>query len=168
MSIACPSCRAENDPDSRFCRMCAGALVPGGGVPTMTRSVPPPAADPARGVLFAGKYVIVRELGRGGMGVVYEAEQQNPRRPVALKVILGGPLVSDTEIKMFQREAQALARLKHPHIAAIFESGRSEDGRHYFAMELVRGETLTGYLAPRGRSRQADARGDPFPTSALS
>lgn len=152
MSVACPSCRAENDPGSRFCRMCAVPLDPGGTVPAGTRILQSPAQDPARGTLFAGKYVIVKELGRGGMGIVYEAEQQNPKRAVALKVIRGGTLVTDTTVKMFQREAQTLARLKHPNIAAIYESGRTEDGRHYFAMELVRGETLTAFLAPRAAS----------------
>jgi serine/threonine protein kinase/Flp pilus assembly protein TadD len=131
--------------------MCAAPLVPRGEL-AATRSIGPAAPDPARSALFAGKYVIVKELGQGGMGIVYEAEQQSPKRPVALKVIRGGSFVSETEVRMFQREAQALARLKHPHIAAVYESGRTEDGRPYFAMELVRGETLTGYLAPRGAS----------------
>ncbi len=132
--------------------MCAASLEPGGGVPAATQSIHPPAHDPARGTLFAGKYVVVKELGRGGMGIVYEAEQQNPKRAVALKVIRGGTLVTETTVKMFQREAQTLARLKHPNIAAIYESGRTKDGRHYFAMELVRGEILTGYLTRRGES----------------
>ena len=79
------------------------------------------------------------------MGVVYEAQQQNPRRAVALKVIRGGAYVTEEQVKRFQREAQALARLKHPGIAAIYESGRTEDGQHFFAMELVRGETLAEY-----------------------
>jgi serine/threonine protein kinase/Tfp pilus assembly protein PilF len=93
-----------------------------------------------------GDYRIVRRLGAGGMGVVYEAEQQHPKRFVALKVIRGGRLVDEQQIKLFEREAQALARLKHPGIAAIYESGRTPDGQHFFAMELVRGETLKDYL----------------------
>ncbi len=93
-----------------------------------------------------GGYRIIREIGSGGMGVVYEAEQQHPRRLVALKVIKGGRFVDDQHIKLFEREVQALARLKHPGIAAIYESGRTPDGQHYFAMELVRGETLKDYL----------------------
>jgi serine/threonine protein kinase len=93
-----------------------------------------------------GDFRIIREIGAGGMGVVYEAEQQHPKRLVALKVIKGGHLVDDQQIKLFEREAQALARLKHPGIAAIYESGRTPDGQHFFAMELVRGETLKSYL----------------------
>jgi len=83
------------------------------------------------------------------MGVVYEAEQQHPKRPVALKVIRGDRYVDETAVRLFRREAQVLARLKHPAIAAIYESGRTDDGEHFFAMELVRGKTLDDWLAGR-------------------
>ena len=96
--------------------------------------------------VMIGNYRIIRKLGAGGMGIVYEAEQQHPKRPVALKVIKGGRLIDDSHIKLFEREAQALARLRHPGIAAIYESGRTPDGQHFFAMELIRGETLKEYL----------------------
>ncbi|MEX1310781.1 MAG: serine/threonine-protein kinase [Candidatus Sulfomarinibacteraceae bacterium] len=96
-----------------------------------------------------GGYRIVGVLGEGGMGIVYEAEQSSPRRRVALKVIRGGHFVDEAHIKMFQREAETLARLKHPNIGAIYESGRTDEGHHFFAMELVRGETLDRYLARR-------------------
>lgn len=108
---------------------------------TPTRPLSPSGVD-ARAVPFVGSYRIVRELGRGGMAVVYEAEQEHPRRPVALKVLGGLGPVDETRLRLFQREVQALARLKHPGIAAIYESGSTDDGRPFFAMELVRGETL--------------------------
>ncbi len=110
-----------------------------------------------------GDFRIIRKIGEGGMGIVYEAEQQHPRRPVALKVIRGSAYVDQNHIRMFQREAQTLARLRHPSIAAIYESGRTADGQHFFAMELVRGQTLTEHLetTPWGREegqRTAQAR----------
>ena len=80
------------------------------------------------------------------MGVVYEAEQQHPRRAVALKVIRGGYCVDDSQVRMFHREAQTLASLKHRSIAAIYELGRTDMGQHFFAMELVRGETLGDFM----------------------
>jgi len=98
---------------------------------------------------FIGDFRLVRKLGEGGMGVVYEAEQQHPRRPVALKVIRGGAHVSPDTLKLFQREAQTLARLRHPGIAALYETGATEEGLHFFAMELVRGSTLTTWLGQR-------------------
>ncbi len=103
--------------------------------------------------VMIGDYRIIRKLGAGGMGVVYEAEQQRPKRLVALKLIQGGRFVDDYQVKLFEREAQALARLKHPGIAAIYESGRTPEGRHFFAMELVRGETLNEYLERTGAGK---------------
>ncbi|MCH8147122.1 MAG: serine/threonine protein kinase [Planctomycetes bacterium] len=92
-----------------------------------------------------GHYTIVRELGRGGMGVVYEAKQESPRRSVALKVIRGGGRLDGHRAASLRREAQALARLKHPGIATIHEAGQTEDGEHYFALELVDGTPLNDF-----------------------
>jgi eukaryotic-like serine/threonine-protein kinase len=108
-----------------------------------TTEVPSGIQDPRDTI--AG-YRIIRKLGAGGMGIVYEAEQQSPRRLVALKVIRGGAYVDEHQIRLFQREAETLARLKHPSIAAIYESGRTSGGQHFFAMELARGEGLDEYL----------------------
>lgn len=98
-------------------------------------SLPP---DAVRG------YRVIRELGHGGMGVVYEAEQEEPRRMVALKMI-GGALSDRRRVVLFEREIRTLARLRHPAIAAIYGAGRTENGRHFFSMELVRGRPVTEY-----------------------
>ena len=90
------------------------------------------------------------------MGVVYEAEQASPRRTVALKVVRGGHFVDEVSLRMFQREAETLARLKHPNIASVYESGRTEDGQHFFAMEMVRGPMLGEYLGHRPVRDRAD------------
>jgi len=94
-----------------------------------------------------GGYRIIRVLGEGGMGTVYEAEQLQPRRRVALKVIRSGRRVTVEHVRLFYREAQALALLTHASIAQIHESGRTEDDQHFFAMELVRGKPLDEYMA---------------------
>ncbi len=96
-----------------------------------------------------GHYSIRGRLGDGAMGVVFEARQENPSRDVALKVLRGGAFVDDARLKMFQREAETLARLRHPCIAAIYESGHTDDGQHFFAMERVHGEQLDDYLQRR-------------------
>lgn len=151
--MRCPACQTEAATGEAACARCGAPLpAPEAEMPT-TFLLGAQAHEPLRGSVFAGRYVIARELGRGGMGVVYEAEQQNPRRAVALKVIRGGAFVDEMRVRLFQREAQALARLKHPRIAAIYESGCTEDGRHFFAMELVRGESLTDHLAKDGSGR---------------
>ncbi|UCC32654.1 MAG: tetratricopeptide repeat protein [Phycisphaerales bacterium] len=112
--------------------------------------LPRPSVPP-----LIGRYRIVGKLGEGGMGIVYEAEQEDPRRPVALKVIRGGGYVGEHQVRLFQREAQSLARLKHPCIAAIYEAGRTEEGQHFFAMELVHGIPLTEYARKEQLSGRA-------------
>ncbi|MFN0006540.1 MAG: tetratricopeptide repeat protein [Planctomycetota bacterium] len=101
----------------------------------------PSAGGATRLPAIAG-FRLIREIGRGGMGVVYEAEQIAPRRRVALKVVRGSQYVDETTLRLFQREIRALARLNHPGIAALHDAGCTVDGEHYFAMELVLGSTL--------------------------
>ena len=94
-----------------------------------------------------GAYRIIAELDRGGMGVVYEVEQENPRRTVALKLIRPG-VTSDTMLRRFQQESEALARLQHPGIAQVFEAGwtKGRAGQQpFFAMEYIKGIPLTVY-----------------------
>jgi tetratricopeptide (TPR) repeat protein len=101
-----------------------------------------------------GHYRILRLIGEGGMGRVYEAEQENPKRIVALKVIRSGFATP----KRFAHEAQALARLHHPGIAQIYEAGSAQtaDGSEpFFAMELVRGPALGDYVALHALPLQA-------------
>lgn len=104
-----------------------------------------------------GRYRIIRLLGEGGMGTVYEAEQEEPRRFVALKVIKLGSATPD-RLRRFRRESQALARLQHSGIAQIYEAGIADAGigpQPYFAMELIRGLPLREYAeAHRLTSRQ--------------
>src|SRR5499426_1695989 len=92
-----------------------------------------------------GRYRILEEVGEGGMGIVYLAEQEVPlRRRVALKVIKLG---MDTRqvIARFEAERQALAVMDHPNIAKVFDAGATDTGRPYFVMELVRGIKITEY-----------------------
>ncbi|MEP6995782.1 MAG: serine/threonine-protein kinase, partial [Acidobacteriota bacterium] len=104
-----------------------------------------------------GGFRILGKLGEGGMGIVYEAEQKNPSRRVALKVVRGGHFVDEGYLRMFRREAETLARLVHPNIAAIYEVGRTDDGQHFFTMELVSGQTLSEYVHDRlGGSHPTD------------
>lgn len=94
-----------------------------------------------------GRYRIVRLLGEGGMGAVYEAEQDQPRRVVALKVI-HRRVASPQLVRRFEREAEILGRLQHPGIAHIYDAGRLDGAgdRPFLAMELVRGLPLLEYV----------------------
>jgi serine/threonine protein kinase len=136
------SCRPRDDSDAHLQSVGAddGAEID----PTVSVSdaVRPPTVAPTEIVDSIGGYRILEVLGEGGMGVVYEAEQSSPNRRVALKVMRRGHTVDEVHARMFHHEAQALARLRHPRIAAIYESGHTPDGHDFFAMELVRGATL--------------------------
>ena len=90
-----------------------------------------------------GRYKLLQQIGEGGFGVVYMAEQQRPiRRKVALKIIKLG---MDTKqvIARFEAERQALAMMDHPNIAHVFDAGTTKTGRPYFVMELVKGVPCT-------------------------
>ena len=99
-------------------------------------------------------YKILRTIGKGGTAVVYLATEEATGRPTVLKVLKGlngqpQTALDDTQATDTLRsparlanEAALISSLSHPHIGGIYESGRTEDGRHFFAMELVRGETL--------------------------
>ncbi|MBE2215864.1 MAG: serine/threonine protein kinase [Opitutaceae bacterium] len=92
-----------------------------------------------------GPYRIVRKLGEGGAGVVYEAEQAEPlRRRVALKLIRPS-VETEVAVARFEAERQALAMMEHPCIAHVHDAGATDDGRLYFAMELVEGMRITEY-----------------------
>lgn len=92
-----------------------------------------------------GKYVLLEEVGRGGMGVVYLARQQDLDRLVAVKMILASHLASNEEVRRFYAEARMAGGLRHPHVIGIHEVGQI-DGQHYFAMDYVKGSSLAGVI----------------------
>jgi eukaryotic-like serine/threonine-protein kinase len=101
-----------------------------------------------------GDYRILREIGRGGMGVVYEAEQESLGRRVALKVLSTGSLLDPKQVRRFEREAKAAARLHHTNIVPVFGVGQ-QDGHHYFVMQLIAGLGLDVVLDDLRRLRRA-------------
>lgn len=105
-----------------------------------------------------GDFRIVREVGRGGMGVVYEAEQISLKRRVALKVLRLGGWADELAMQRFQREAEMIARLHHTSIVPIFAVGCAEDVR-YYAMQFIDGRNLAGVIEEsRGKGQTIGAR----------
>ncbi len=115
---------------------------------------PPLFSDPALPRQL-GKYRLVRLLGEGGMGAVYEAEQDSPGRTVAVKVVRPG-LAVPALLERFRHESQILSRLHHAGIAQVYEAGLADNGQPFFAMEFIRGLPLNEYA--RARSLTLPAR----------
>ena len=112
-----------------------------------------------------GDFEIVREVGRGGMGVVYEARQVSLNRKVALKVLSNSFGLSPKAVPRFRREAEAAAKLHHTNIVPVYATGE-ENGTHFYAMELIAGPSLDTVIRQlrQARSDQPRARPPAHPT----
>src|SRR5438445_25899 len=112
-----------------------------------------------------GDYRILREIGRGGMGIVYEAEQVSLGRHVALKVLPSHQLLDPRQLGRFQREAKAAARLHHTNIVPVYGVGES-GGLHYYVMQFIQGQGLDQVLADLRRLRQTNSGSSAGPQAA--
>jgi hypothetical protein len=111
---------------------------------------PPPPGDPLIGRVIDDRYRILTVIGRGGMGVVYEAEATRlGKRRCAVKVLLPEYTRNETAVARFAREAQVAARVKHPNVVEIFDTGATRDGLGYIAMELLQGDRRKLLTNPR-------------------
>src|SRR4030065_949911 len=131
--MECPACHTENTEDSRFCGKCGAPLGRAGSEqPSLTKTLVTPLPVISKDALIAGKYRIIEEIGRGGMGVVYKAEDIKLKRCAAPK-FLPPHLMDSPELKeRFLIEAQTAAALSHPNICVISEVVDSAD-RPYIA-----------------------------------
>jgi serine/threonine-protein kinase len=142
VAIKCPKCQFENPDSAKFCSECATRLPLAKGISVLqTKTLLTPAKDPIKGTTFAGRYQLIEELGRGGMGVVYKAEDTKLKRTIALK-FLPSELTHIPDVKdRFMREAQAAAALDHPNICTVYEFDEAEE-KTFISMAYVEGQSL--------------------------
>jgi eukaryotic-like serine/threonine-protein kinase len=140
--MQCPTCQVTLEDSQRFCANCGTVIQASEAQP----------ADPMIGLVLGGKYTVVRLLGEGGMGAVYEGEQQlgTTRRKVAVKT-LHPHLSRDVKIKQrFEREVGTIAELEHPNTIQVYDFGTTEDDILYIVMEFLQGKSLADYIEKEG------------------
>ena len=142
MDVQCAHCGFANTADSKFCKEC-GTHISGPEDPfdSKTKTLGAPIQKLAPGLLFAGRYEIMEELGRGGMGIVYKAKDGKLKRTVALKFLTFESTCDPQAKERFCREAQAAAALDHPNICTVHEIDEVE-GNMFISMAFVEGESL--------------------------
>ena len=142
MATQCPKCNADNPDTAKFCSECATPLPSAEEISiSHTKTLLTPVKDSIKGTTFADRYQLIEELGRGGMGVVYKAEDTKLKRTVALK-FLPPELTHIPDVKdRFMREAQAAAALDHPNICTVYEFDEAEE-KTFISMAYVEGQSL--------------------------
>ena len=155
--MKCPSCQTDNNPDSRFCRLCATPL-PAEGVTDATSSKTLLASfeDLPRGSIFAGRYEIIEEIGKGGMGKVYKAFDRTIREVVALKLLKPEISFNEKAVARFRNELKVARKISHRHVCRLFDLGEAAVV-HYITMEYVEGEDLKAFIRRSGHLTPAKA-----------
>lgn len=141
MGIKCPKCQTDNPDTQSFCGDCGTQLGTPKDIPAHTKTLETPFPQLSPGTSLADRYEIIEELGKGGMGEVYLAEDTNLKRQVAIKVLPKAFALDKERLARFEREARLLASLNHPNIATIHGLEKSDE-QQLLVMELVEGETL--------------------------
>ena len=146
MTLKCPKCQADNPDSARFCNSCATPLIPSEELPiSHTKTLETPAEELRRGTTFAGRYEIIEELGKGGMGAVYRVEDKKIGQEVALKLIKPEIASDKKTITRFSNELKTARMISHRNVCRMFELMEAE-GTHFITMEYVPGEDLKSLI----------------------
>jgi len=148
--MKCPKCSFENPENTSYCGNCAALLDPAKNSSfSQTETIRKPLQELTTGSIFAGRYQVIEELGRGGMGRVYKVIDTKIREKVALKLIKP-EIASDQEtLSRFNDELRLARRVRHKNICAMFDLGEAE-GSHFITMEYVHGQDLKSMIQMMG------------------
>jgi len=162
MPVTCPKCRSENPAGKEYCADCGSKLSPSSVAPSPESRPSPPAISPAAtqtiqavvreldmGSTFAGRYQIIEELGKGGMGRVYKVFDTKIKEKVALKLIKPEIASDKDTLERFSNEIRLARRIGHRNVCRMFDLGEA-DGIHFITMEYVSGEDLKSMIEMSG------------------
>ena len=142
MSIQCPKCKTENPPDSKFCNSCGLQFDSMDKIPVShTKTLKTPQEKLTRGTLFADRYEIIDELGKGGMGKVYRVEDTKIKQEIALKLIKPDIAADKKTIERFKNELKTTRNIRHKNVCGMYDLGEDK-GTHFITMEYVAGGDL--------------------------
>ena len=148
MDIKCPKCKANNPDTVKFCGEC-GTPLPSAKDIEFTETLESAKQELTRGTTFAGRYEIIEELGKGGMGRVYRVEDTKLRQEVALKLIRSDVASDKKTIERFRNELRTARTIRHKNVCGMYDLGE-EGGAHYITMEYIRGEDLKSLIRKMG------------------
>jgi len=155
LGIKCPECQHDNPPDTIYCGKCATPLLQTEvAPPSHTETMETPKEELTTGATFAGRYQIIEELGRGGMGKVYKAFDTEIRERVALKLITAVIAADKKTIERFRNELKLARKIRHKNVCQMYDLSKAKDN-YYITMEYVPGEDLRSFMR---RSEQLSVR----------
>jgi tetratricopeptide (TPR) repeat protein len=146
--MKCPKCAHENPPDTKFCGNCAAPLA-GAATPVFTETMATIVTELRTGTTFAGRYEVIEELGKGGMGRVYKVYDQKTREKIALKLLKPEVAADRDAIERFGNELRFARKISHRNVCRMYDLGE-EAGTHFITMEYVPGEDLKSIIRMMG------------------
>ncbi|MDH7512884.1 MAG: protein kinase [Clostridiales bacterium] len=149
MAIQCHKCNADNPDTQKFCGECGTQLLSPKGI-AVTETIEAPREELTRGIIFAQRYEIIEELGKGGMGRVYRVEDTKLKQEIALKLIKPEIASDRRTIERFRNEIKTARMIAHKNVCRMFDLGEAE-GSCFITMEYVRGEDLRSMIQMSGQ-----------------